>query len=205
MMKEFANIDMRIMQEEISVPVGVFEGFQEIVLDVLIGMASVDEGDVDLRQPKVVVGREELIAPQLVMRDQVLHLKESEMLPDLLGIIPFPGAAHGLEGAVFEDRVSRVYKGHHPLVVVSQAERETDEAETETGADDEDVFGAKSPYEPVVEESEAKVQAGGLFIVPERPGILEDVLQKLCVQTQSLHAVVPSLLMDVSVLYEPLF
>lgn len=77
--------------------------------------------------------------------DQVFHLKESEMLSDLLGIIPFPGPAHGLEGAVFEYRVRRIHKRHQSLAIVSQAERETNEAETKAGADNEDVFGAKRP------------------------------------------------------------
>lgn len=63
MMQEFAYIDVCIMQENISVLVGVLDGPEEIVLNVLIGMASVNEGDVDLRQLKVLVGWKELITP----------------------------------------------------------------------------------------------------------------------------------------------
>lgn len=127
------------------------------------------------------------------------------MLSDFLGIIPFPGPAHGLERAVFEYRLRGIHKRHQPLAIVSQAQRETNQAETKTGADNEDVFGAKSPHQPVVEEPEAKVQIGGFLIVPERLGVPENVLQKLEVQTQSLHAVCPSLLIEVWSLYESLF
>src|SRR4030067_3628896 len=105
MTNHLPDIEIGVMQEDIAVFMGIFYGIDKIVLHVFIGMAPVNKGDLDPRQLVRFIERKELVVSQLVMLDEILYAKLSEMVIHLYLITPFVYTPHRHQRSVLQQGV----------------------------------------------------------------------------------------------------
>ena len=147
-------------------------------------MIAVDEGHVDRGQAEFVVAGEEILAGLLVMGDDVLDAEAGEMAAHLVRIAPEIHAADGLGRSVAQQRIGGIDKGQPPGTVVLQAQGQADDAEAVARADDQHVLRPQGPHQAVVDETKSQVQVRGGFAVPQRLGMVEDLLNHRGIKTE---------------------
>jgi hypothetical protein len=138
-------------------------------------MVSIYEGHVQLGQPQALVLREELIGPELVMGDDMVHCKGSKVLGHGFRARPPSSTANGLERSMFEHIIGGVNETQTAFAIVSETQCQAHHTEAETGSDHQDVLGSDCPDHPIVEKSESQIQVVCIFVVTQRFGELKDV------------------------------
>ena len=177
MAHQFAHIDVAVVQQDVAVAVRMAQNAQEVMAHVGVGVAAVNEGKVDLRQPARGIVGEELRARELVVRDQPLDAEAAEVRPYLLDVVPLRRAADSAEGAMLEHGIRRVDEAQLALVVVLQPEGEADDAEAVARTDDQHVARAQRAHQAVVQEAEAEIEIVRFLVVSERLGVIENRAQ----------------------------
>src|SRR5215831_2024716 len=100
----------------------------EIIAHVRVGVAAVDESEVDRGEAESAVVREELRAGQLVMGDDAIESETAEVVTHPLRVAPLRRTTDRLERSVSEHGIRRVDEGQGAASIVLQAERQADDA-----------------------------------------------------------------------------
>ena len=75
---------------------------------ILIGMASVNEGQVDGWQLQLVIGGKKLITPHLEMSDYFTYLKAPKMALNPMRIAPVVLSSDCFERPILQKRIGRI-------------------------------------------------------------------------------------------------
>jgi hypothetical protein len=112
--QHLADVDVGVVQQDVGVLARVSQHGEKIVAHVLVGVATVDEGELDVGQ---VVRGEKLVAAHAVVRHAIFHAEAREVPAHLVRVVPLRGAADGLEHAVGEHRIRGVDEAQPALRV----------------------------------------------------------------------------------------
>ena len=102
--------------------------------------------------------------------------KRAKWLAHLGRIAPEIHPADGIGRSVAQQRIGGIDKTQPPGTVVFQTQGQADDAETVARADDQHVFRPQGPHQAIVDETKSQVQVRGGFAVPQRLGMVEDLL-----------------------------
>ena len=67
---------------------------------------------------------------------------------------------------MFKHIVGGINKVENSFPIVFEPYSETDDAKTEPGTDNQNVFGPNRPHGAIIEKAEAQIEAVPLFMVP---------------------------------------
>src|SRR6516165_5633135 len=123
-----------------------------------VGVAAVDKGEIDRRQPACVVVGEKLRTGHPMMGDDALDAEAAEARSHFERIAPLTGAPDRVEWPIGEHRIRWIGERETAGAVVLEAEREANDAEAGARSDDHDVPWTERADETVVDEAEPDVQ-----------------------------------------------